>query len=85
MLRLIDKLPVRLISAGIYNLSMEEGRQLTIEELLGNPARVQEAALKKELEVLRRRYRLDFAGHLEQLYHVETLHKTVEYMTMPFS
>ena len=25
-------------------------------------------------------YHLDFAGHLEQLYHSQTLHKTVEYM-----
>ena len=26
------------------------------------------------------RYGLDFAGHLEQIYQTDTLHKTVEYM-----
>ena len=37
-------------------------------------------ALSRLLEGLQARYHLDFAGHLEQIVHTETLHKTVEYM-----
>ena len=36
------------------------------------------------LDALQKRYGLDFAGHLEQIYHGETLHKTVEYMRKHF-
>ena len=78
MLEQVERQPVRLIGVGVYNLSGEEGRQLTIEELL--PFGDGEQQLKDRLDFLRRSYRLDFAGHLEQLYHMETLHKTVEYM-----
>ena len=80
MLEQVEQQPVRLIGVGVYHLSGEEGRQLTIEELLENQAQARETALKNRLDTLRQRYHLDFAGHLAQLYHGETLHKTVEYM-----
>ena len=32
------------------------------------------------LLALQSRYKLDFAGHLEQIYQADTLHKTIEYM-----
>lgn len=76
----VEKRPVRLIGAGIYNLSGEEGRQLTIDDLLAEAKHRQDAELKKMLGSLQDRYRLDFAGHLEQIYRMDTLHKTVEYM-----
>ena len=80
MLDQVEKSSVRLIGVGVYNLSGEEGQQLTIEDLLEERVHAREAELKNRFELLRRRYRLDFAGHLEQLYHMETLRKTVEYM-----
>jgi len=80
MLEQVEKRPVRLIGVSLYNLSGEEGRQLSIEELLEENGRDREARLKAKLAALQERYHLDFAGHLAQLYHSETLHKTVEYM-----
>lgn len=72
--------PVRLIGVSLYNLSGEEERQLTLEELLEDQARADEAEQKRLLAALGEKYHLDFAGHLEQLYHTQTLHKTIEYM-----
>ena len=72
--------PVRLVGVGIYNLTGEEYEQLVLEgfepEQAGNP----ENELEKELRRLQSIYLLDFAGHLEQIYHGETLYKTIEYM-----
>ena len=73
----VEKRPVRLIGAGIYNLTGEEGQQLTIENFF---AERQDAEMKRLLYALQARYRLDFAGHLDQLNQADTLHKTVEYM-----
>ena len=73
----VEKRPVRLIGAGIYNLTGEEGRQLTIENFF---AERQDVEMKRILNALQARYRLDFAGHLDQLNQADTLHKTVEYM-----
>jgi DNA polymerase-4/DNA polymerase IV (DinB-like DNA polymerase) len=64
----------------IYNLSGEEERQLSLDDLLENSARRKETELHALLEGLGQRYGLDFAGHLEQIYQTDTLHKTVEYM-----
>ena len=80
MLEQVEQLPVRLIGVGIYNLSGEEDRQLTIEEFLEETDRKGETEIERGLRRLQERYRLDFAGHLTQLYRMETLHRTVEYM-----
>ena len=80
MLDQVEKAPARLIGVGIYHLSDENGRQLTIENLLKDQARTNELKLREQFDLLRRRYGLDFAGNLERLYHAETLHRTVEYM-----
>ena len=81
--RLLDHVqhdPVRLVGVGIYNLTGEEYEQLVLEgfepEQAGNP----ENELETELRRLQSIYLLDFAGHLEQIYHGETLYKTIEYM-----
>ena len=76
----VERRPVRLIGVGIYQLSGEEGRQLYLEEFFRGPADLRKSERDRLLEGLRARYGLDFAGHLEQIYHGETLHKTVEYM-----
>ena len=76
----VEKRPVRLIGVGIYNLSGEEERQLTIEDFFVDARNQRDSELKKILDALQERYRLDFAGHLDQIYQMDTLHKTVEYM-----
>ncbi len=75
MLEQIEKRPVRLIGTGIYNLSGNSVRQLSFDDLLSDGEERQ-----KLLDGLRDKYRLDFAGNLEKIYHGETLHRTVEYM-----
>ena len=80
LLERVEKRPVRLIGVGIYNLSGEEGRQLTLEDYFTEARCQREEELKKALDALQGRYGLDFAGHLEQIYQMDTLHKTVEYM-----
>ena len=76
----VEKRPIRLIGAGIYNLSTEYEKQLSFDDLLQDPSLAGEAELKEQFAVLQRRYDLDFEGHLEQIYRWDTLHKTAEYM-----
>ena len=71
---------IRLIGLGVYNLSREAQRQISLDDLLEDAARREEAELQELLAELGARYGLDFAGHLEQIYQADTLHKTVEYM-----
>lgn len=73
--------PVRLIGAGLYNLTGEaEIRQLSFDDLTAEQAPSEEAVRRLLLDGLRARYGLDFASNLEKIYHYEVLHKTVEYM-----
>ena len=58
----------------------EDRRQLTLEDFLEESSIQEETARKEMLDALNARYQLDFAGHLEQIYRGEILHKTVEYM-----
>lgn len=80
LLDTVDKRPVRLVGAGIYNLSGEEGRQLTFDDIASGAKEQREAEMKRLLDGLQAKYNLDFAGHLEQIYQYDILHKTVEYM-----
>ncbi len=76
----VEKRPVRLIGVSLYHLAGEEGRQLTLEDCFSDARQRRDAELKARLDALQDRYHLDFAGHLEQIYQADTLHKTVEYM-----
>ena len=76
----VEKRPVRLIGAGIYNLSAEEERQMRFEDLLASPESGFEAEKRRLLDALGARYHLDFAGHLQEIFANDTLHRTVEYM-----
>ena len=80
----VDRRPVRLVGVSIYNLSGEEGRQLRLEDYFGDTRREREKEKKALLDHLEERYGLDFAGHLDQIYQGEVLHKTVEYMRRHF-
>ncbi len=80
MLDQTAKRPVRLIGAGIYNLSADQTRQLSFDDYLNSSANSQEGERSRLLSKLQERYGLDFAGNLEKIYHGEVLHKTAEYM-----
>lgn len=80
MLLQIPKQSIRLIGISIYNLSREEKRQLCFTDILEKQNHEQENKLVSELKRLHDRYKLDFAGHLTQIYQMDVLHKTVEYM-----
>lgn len=80
MLDQVEKQPVRLVGAGIYNLSGDEGWQMTIDDYLDDPDAGDRSVIDKRLSELQERYGLDFAGHLEDIYHGNVLHRTIEYM-----
>ena len=80
MLSRVGKRPVRLIGVSVYNLTGEVWRQLSFDDLLDKNEAEDETERDRMLSLLGNRYHLDFAGHLEQIYHGETLHRTVEYM-----
>ena len=86
LLEKVEKRPVRLIGTGIYNLSGDEGRQMTLDDYLKDPGEDQQKQeiIVKRLGELEARYGLDFAGHLEDIYHGNTLHRTIEYMRKHF-
>ncbi|MBQ8929595.1 MAG: DNA polymerase IV [Oscillospiraceae bacterium] len=80
MLDQVEKRPVRLIGTGIYNLSDEQERQLSFEDVFEQAGKEREEELQRLMEGLQERYHLDFAGHLPQIFQADTLHRTVEYM-----
>ncbi len=80
LLRQVEHRPVRLIGAGIYHMSGEEGWQMSIEDLLDDAMVSRSQVIEEGLEHLWERYHLDFAGNLEKLYKNDVLHRTVEYM-----
>ena len=80
LLEQITPKKIRLIGVGIYHLSADEYRQLTIDDFISDFSNNRKNDLQKALDSLSRHYGLDFAGNLEKLQHMETLHKTVEYM-----
>ena len=76
----VEAAPVRLIGVSLYNLSGEEERQLSFADLNDEAELERAAEQDKQLAALQEHYHLDFAGHLEELRHTQTLHRTVEYM-----
>ena len=80
LLELVDPKPVRLIGVSLHNLTGEEGRQLSLDDLLGETRQSRQTLIQEGLRALGEHYRLDFAGNLEKITHGEVLHKTVEYM-----
>ena len=84
LLEQVEKRPVRLVGAGIYNLSTDEGRQMTLDDYLKDPEEDQEI-ITRRLEELHERYGLDFVGHLEDIYHGRVLYRTIEYMRKHFN
>ena len=80
MLDQVNKRPVRLIGAGIYNLTGDEGWQLSIDDYLEETAAENQQIIDRKLTELGERYRLDFAGNLDKIFSGPTLYRTIEYM-----
>ena len=80
LLEQVDKRPVRLVGAGIYNMYGEEGRQLTIEDYFDENGSEKQQLIERRLDELQQRYGLDFAGHMDEILHGGVMHKTIEYM-----
>ncbi len=76
----VDKRPIRLIGVSLYNLTDEDEQQLRLEGFDAEDVREQKAERERLFAALEARYHLDFEGHLSELCHMETLHKTAEYM-----
>ena len=72
--------PVRLIGVGIYDLTTENYQQLSLGDWLAESSAAEIPGKDDIFAALEARYGLDFAGHLTQIVHSDTLHKTVEYM-----
>ncbi len=80
LLENVEKLPVRLIGVSIYNISDEKERQLTLDDYYKDIENERNEKLKEVLNRFQKRYKLDFAGHLDKIYQKNTLYRTVEYM-----
>ena len=76
----VPRKPVRLVGAGIYHLTGENGRQMRIDDLLPEIQQQRQEALTAGLESLGQRYGLDFIGKLDKVFHGDTLYRTIEYM-----
>lgn len=74
-----EKAPVRLIGVSIYNLSEERDGQIRFEDLYNNDSAA-DSLINNKLASLNNKYHLDFSGHIDQIFHGLTLHKTIEYM-----
>ena len=76
----VPRRPVRLVGAGIYHLTGENGRQMRIEDLLPEMQEREQEKYTAALDALGQRYGLDFAGKLDKVFHGDTLYRTIEYM-----
>ncbi len=63
MLTQVETRPVRLIGIGIYNLSGEEGRQLSLDDYFEETVSERASERKRLFDALQDRYQLDFSGH----------------------
>ena len=80
LLEQMEKQPVRLIGVSIYQLSREGERQIRLDDIIEDATKQKQTRLSTMLGDLQNRYGLDFAAHLEELFQMDTLHKTIEYM-----
>ncbi len=76
----VEQRPARLVGVSLTGLSDARERQLRFEDILEDELSRREERRKALLDGLQARYGLDFAGHLDQLFELGILHKTVEYM-----
>lgn len=80
LLKQVEKRPVRLVGTGLYNMSGDEGRQMTLDDYMEGAASEKQTIIDKRLNELQERYGLDFARHLEDIRRGNVLYRTIEYM-----
>ena len=80
MLAAIKRRPIRLIGVGIFNLSSDAVRQMTVDEVLESSTGEQARALKEALDGLSRKYGIDVGSQMAELCRSSALHETVERM-----
>ena len=80
LLEQVPRKPVRLIGAGLYHLTGENGRQLSFDDILPDTVSRRQRETEAALLRLQARYGLDFSGNLDKIFQGETLYRTVEYM-----
>ena len=80
LLEQVEHNPVRLIGAGVYNLSPDSGRQLVLDDFMEDKAEERKKLIDRRLVQMQERYGLDFASNLEKIYTNDILYRTVEYM-----
>ncbi|MBR7088177.1 MAG: DNA polymerase IV [Mogibacterium sp.] len=81
----VEHRPVRLIGAGVYNLSPDAGRQMVLDDFLEETVEERQRLIERRLNEMQKRYGLDFAANLEKIYTNDILHRTVEYMRKHYS
>jgi DNA polymerase-4/DNA polymerase IV (DinB-like DNA polymerase) len=79
MLSALKKRPVRLIGAGVYNLTEQRLRQVTLDELFDTGAGGPDDR-KEMFDRLQKRYHIDFSKRMEQMDRSDSLHRLVEDM-----
>ena len=80
MLAEIERRPVRLIGAGVYNMSGNNGRQMSLDDYLEDSTVEKQQVIDSKLAELSERYGLDFAGNVDKIFSGDILYKTAEYM-----
>lgn len=81
----VEHRPVRLIGAGVYNLTPDAGRQMVLDDFIEETAEQRKMLIDRRLGEMQARYGLDFAANLEKIYTNDILHRTVEYMRKHYS
>ena len=80
LLSQVEQRPVRLIGTGMYNLAEEEGRQLTLDDFIGDSDADLERKKEQLLEEIENRYYRDAEEDQGQILRLDELHRTIEYM-----
>ena len=80
LLSQVEQRPVRLIGTGMYNLAEEEGRQLTLDDFIGDSDADLERKKEQLIEEIENRYYRDAAEDQGQILRLNELHRTIEYM-----
>ena len=75
-----NRRPVRLIGAGIFNLTNKSVRQLTLEDVFEGGDRIRSKELYDELERMGKEYSIDLISRLPDMQRNDRLHRIVEYM-----
>ena len=80
LLEQIEFNKIRLIGIGVYNLSKEEIKQLSFDDLKHQNDEQILVETSQELARLENKYHLEFTKNIPKLYKMETFFKTIEYM-----